>query len=138
VHDLGKINIPAEILTKPAKLTDLEYAIIKTHPQTGYDILRNVDFPWPIAEIVLQHHEKIDGSGYPNGLKGDAILQEAKILCVADVVESIMSHRPYRPALGVDAALDEIRAGRGRLFDPAVVDACEVVMLEQAAKPKEA
>jgi PAS domain S-box-containing protein len=138
VHDLGKINIPAEILSKPGKLTDLEYELIKTHPQVGYDILKPVQFPWPIAQMVLQHHERLDGSGYPNGLKGDAILPEARILAVADVVEAMMSHRPFRPALGLDAALTEIRRGSGKLYDPAVVDACLKVMrsgrldLEQA------
>jgi len=124
VHDLGKITIPAEILSKPGKLSAIEYAFIKTHPQVGYDILKPVKFPWPIADIVLQHHERLDGSGYPNGLKGDAILLEARIIAVADVVESMISHRPYRAALGIDAALDEIQKGKGRLYDPAVVDAC--------------
>ena len=128
VHDLGKIHVPTEILTKPGALSAVEYELIKTHPQIGYDILKQVQFPWPIAEMVLQHHEKIDGSGYPNGLKGDAILLEARILCVADVVESMMSHRPYRPSLGLDAALDEIRKGRGKIYDPDVVDACLTVM----------
>ncbi len=124
VHDLGKINIPAEILNKPGKLSALEYDFIKTHPKSGYDILKPIAFPWPIAEIVLQHHERLDGSGYPNGLKGDAILLEARIIAVADVVESMNSHRPYRPSRGIEAALAEIREGRGRLYDPAVVDAC--------------
>jgi len=124
VHDLGKINIPADILSKPGKLTPIEYEFIKTHPQVGYDILKPVEFPWPIADIVLQHHERLDGSGYPNGLKGDAIMLEARILAVADVVESMMSHRPYRAALGLEAALAEIRQGRGKLYDPLVVDAC--------------
>jgi PAS domain S-box-containing protein len=134
VHDLGKINIPAEILSKPGKLTAIEYEFIKTHPRVGYDILKPVEFPWPIADIVLQHHERLDGSGYPNGLKGDAILLEARILAVADVVESMLSHRPYRPALGIEAALDEIQHGRGKLYDPAVVDAC--VMLFRSGKIK--
>ncbi len=124
VHDLGKINIPAEILSKPGKLSALEYDLVKTHPKAGYDILKPVTFPWPIAEIVLQHHERLDGSGYPNGLKGDAILLEARIMAVADVVESMNSHRPYRPALGVGAALVEIQRGSGTLYDPAVVDSC--------------
>ena len=124
IHDLGKIHIPAEILSKPGKLTELEYMMLKTHPQAGYDILKDVKFPWPIAEIVWQHHEKINGSGYPQGLKGDEILLEAKIISVADVVESILSHRPYRPSLGINFSLNEIKRGRGTLYDPAVVDAC--------------
>jgi len=124
IHDLGKITIPAEILAKPGKLSELEYKFIKQHPQAGYDILKEVSFPWPIADIILQHHEKMDGSGYPHGLKGSAILLEARILCVADVVEAISSHRPFRPSLGLDAALAEINDKRGTLFDPAVVDAC--------------
>ncbi|MFI4987480.1 MAG: PAS domain S-box protein [Alphaproteobacteria bacterium] len=123
VHDLGKIHIPAEILSKPGKLTPAEYELIKMHPQVGYDILKPVEFPWPIADIVLQHHERLDGSGYPNGLKGDAILLEARIMAVADVVESMISHRPYRPALGIDTALAEIEGGKGRTYDAAVVEA---------------
>ncbi|MBK9159987.1 MAG: PAS domain S-box protein [Nitrosomonadales bacterium] len=124
VHDLGKIRIPAEILSKPGKLSDIEFSLIKFHPQAGYDILKDVEFPWPIADMVLQHHERLDGSGYPQGLKGDAILLEARILCVADVVEAMSSHRPYRPGLGTEAALGEIERNKGRLYDPSVVDAC--------------
>jgi PAS domain S-box-containing protein len=124
VHDLGKIQIPAEILSKPGRLTDIEYAMIKQHPQSGYDILKGIQFPWPIAQIVLQHHERLDGSGYPNGLKDKEILLEAKILAVADVVEAMASHRPYRAGLGMDAALDEIAKNKGRLYDTAAVDAC--------------
>ena len=124
VHDLGKIHVPAEILSKPGKLTAFEYELIKTHPQVGYEILKPVKFPWPIAEIVRQHHERLDGSGYPQGLKGDAILLEARIIAVADVVESMISHRPYRPGLGIDRALAEIEQGKGRLYDSAAVDAC--------------
>ncbi len=124
VHDIGKIAIPAEILAKPAKLTATEFAIIKFHPQQAYDILKEIDFPWPIAEIVLQHHERLDGSGYPQGLKDDEILFEARILAVADVVEAMSSHRPYRPALGTDRALAEIKKNKGKLYDPAVVGAC--------------
>jgi PAS domain S-box-containing protein/putative nucleotidyltransferase with HDIG domain len=124
VHDIGKIGIPAEILTKPGALSELEYKIMQTHPSSGYDILKNIDFPWPLAEIVAQHHEKIDGSGYPEGLRGDDILLEAKIICLADAVEAMASHRPYRPALGIDAALEEIERQRGTLFDENVVDAC--------------
>lgn len=123
VHDLGKIAISSEILSKPAKLSELEYAAIKTHPQVGYDILKNIDFSWPIAQMVLQHHERVDGSGYPQGLKGDDILLEARILAVADVIEAIATHRPYRSGLGMDAALDEIRNKRGSAYDAAVVDA---------------
>ena len=124
IHDVGKINVPAELLSKPGKLTSLEYQMLQTHVQTGYDIVKGVNFPWPIAQIILQHHERLDGSGYPQGLKGDAMLPEAKILAVADVVEAMMSHRPYRQALGVDAALAEIEKHKGRLYDPAAVDAC--------------
>jgi PAS domain S-box-containing protein len=124
IHDVGKIRIPAELLSKPGKLTTLEFELIKSHAQAGYDIVKGIDFPWPVAQMILQHHERLDGSGYPNGLRGEAILRGAKILAVADVVEAMMSHRPYRPAIGLNAALAEIENGRGRLFDPAAVDAC--------------
>ncbi len=124
LHDLGKISIPAEILAKPTKLNDVEYSLIKMHPQAGYDVLKDVGFPWPVDQIALQHHERIDGSGYPQGLKGDEILLEARILAVADVVESMSSHRPYRPGLGLDKALNEISRGRGTSYDPNVVDCC--------------
>lgn len=124
VHDIGKIGIPAEILTKPGELEDLQYSIIQTHPRSGYEILKNIEFPWPLAEIIAQHHEKVDGSGYPEGLRGDQILLEAKIICLADVVEAMASHRPYRAARGIDAALEEIERQRGILFDEDVVDAC--------------
>ncbi len=124
IHDIGKLYVPAEILSKPTKLTDLEYAMIKMHAQAGFTILSKIDFPWPIAQIVHQHHEAINGSGYPQGLAGKDILLEAKILCVADVVEAMSSHRPYRPALGIIAALDEISQKRGILYDREVVDAC--------------
>lgn len=124
VHDFGKIQVPAEILSKPGRLSELEFAIIKQHPQTGHDILKGIDFPWPIAQTVLQHHERLDGSGYPQGLKGEAILLEARILAVADVVEAMMSHRPYRAGLGLEAALEEIGRNRGVRYDPDVVDAC--------------
>ena len=124
VYEVGKIRVPAEILSKPFKLDEVEFSFIKSHAQAGYEILREIDFPWPIATIVLQHHERLDGSGYPQGLKGEDILLEARIIAVADVVEAMCSHRPYRPALGVDAALEEISSGRGRLYDPLVVDAC--------------
>jgi PAS domain S-box-containing protein len=122
IHDLGKISVPAEILSKPGKLTPLEFSLIKIHPQTGYDILKNIDFQWPIAQIVLQHHERLDGSGYPHGLMGEDILQEAKILAVSDVVEAMSSHRPYRATLGIDMALDEITSNRGILYDASIVD----------------
>jgi len=124
IHDLGKIAIPSEILTKPTRLTDVEFMLVKTHSQAGYDILKDIDFPWPIARMVLEHHERIDGSGYPNHLKGEDILEESKILTVADVVEAIASHRPYRPSLGTDVALDEIAKNRGALYDANAVDAC--------------
>lgn len=124
IHDLGKIHIPAEILSKPGKLNNIEFMLIKTHPEEGYNILKDVTFPWPIADIILQHHEKLDGSGYPQGLKGDEILLEAKIICVADIVEAMSSHRPYRASLGIEPALDEIRQGRGIWYDASVVDAC--------------
>lgn len=131
VHDFGKIQVPAEILTKPGRLSDLEFGIIKLHPQTGYDILKGIAFPWPIAQTVLQHHERLDGSGYPHGLKGAEILLEARILAVADVVEAMVSHRPYRPGLGVDAALGEITRHRDVLYDAAVVDACLTLFRER-------
>lgn len=124
IHDLGKVQIPAEILSKPTKLTKLEFELIKVHPQAGYDIIKGIEFPWPVAAMVHQHHERLDGSGYPQGLKGDAIALEARILAVADVVEAMASHRPYRPGLGIEAALKEIEAKRGLWFDPAAVDAC--------------
>jgi putative two-component system response regulator len=131
VHDIGKIQVPAEILVKPGSLSNLEYMLIKAHSQNGYDLLKTVDFPWPIAQIVLQHHERLDGSGYPQGLKGDQILLEARIISVADVVESMTSHRPYRPSLGIDAALEEIERNRDKLYDPMVVDACIKLFREQ-------
>src|SRR3989338_231820 len=131
VHDLGKIQIPAEILSKPGKISDIEFSFIKTHAQAGYDILKDINFPWPIAQMVLQHHERLDGSGYPQGLKGEAILLEARILSVADVVEAICSHRPYRPGLGIEVALAEITKQRGTHYDSQVVDACLAVFREQ-------
>ena len=124
IHDIGKISVPAEILAKPGKLLDEEYTLIKRHSQTGYDILKTIKFPWPIQDIVLQHHERIDGTGYPRGLSGGDILLEAKILAVADTVEAMSSHRPYRPSLGVEKALEEIQQKRGALFDENVVEAC--------------
>ncbi len=134
VHDLGKIAVPAEILSKPTKLNDIEFDLIKIHPQTGYDILKDIDFPWPLAQIVLQHHERINGSGYPQGLKGEEILLESRILAVADVVEAIASHRPYRPAYEIDVALDEISKNRSILYDPEVVDACLRLFKEKGFK----
>ena len=124
IHDIGKISVPAEILTKPGKLTDLEFGMIKTHSQTGYDILKDIDFPWPVAKIVIEHHERINGTGYPRKLKGNDIFIEARIMCVADVVEAMASHRPYRASLGIEAALEEIEKNKGILYDKTVVDAC--------------
>jgi HD-GYP domain-containing protein (c-di-GMP phosphodiesterase class II) len=124
IHDIGKISLPAEILSKPSQLSPLERSLIQSHSQTGFDILKNVDFPWPVARIVLQHHERLDGSGYPQGLKGDAILEEARIVSVADVVETMSSHRPYRPSMGVERALEEVVAQKGVLYDPEAVEAC--------------
>lgn len=124
IHDLGKINVPAEILTKPGQIGELEFSIIKTHAQTGYEILKEIEFPWPVAQIVLQHHERLDESGYPLGLSGEDIFLEARILAVADVVEAMASHRPYRSALNLKKALEEISKHRGVLYDPDVVDAC--------------
>ncbi len=138
VHDLGKISVPSEILSKPTMLTDLESRLIKTHSQAGYDILKDIEFPWPIARIVLEHHERMDGSGYPNGLKGAQLLPESRILSVADVVEAMASHRPYRPGLGIEAALDEIEANRGILYDPLVVDACLKLFREKGYRFPEA
>jgi PAS domain S-box-containing protein len=124
IHDIGKLSIPAEILSKPTKLTNLEFSLIKEHAQKGYEMLKDVESPWPLAEIVYQHHERMDGSGYPRNLKGDDILIEARIMAVADVVESMASHRPYRPALGLNAALEEIEKNKGILYDDAVADTC--------------
>ena len=124
IHDFGKISVPAEILSKTSKLTDLEFGIIKTHAQSGYDILKDVEFPWPIARMILEHHERMDGSGYPNGLVAGETLLESRILSVADVVESMASHRPYRPAFDIDAALKEIENNRGTRYDTSAVDAC--------------
>lgn len=130
IHDLGKIHIPAEILSKPGRLSEVEHMMIQTHPQAGYDIVKRVDFPWPIAEIILQHHERLDGSGYPQGLKGGKILIEARIIAVADVVESMTSHRPYREGLGMKTALAEIKKQRGKLYDRQAVDACLALFRE--------
>ncbi|MCX8023278.1 MAG: PAS domain S-box protein [Syntrophorhabdaceae bacterium] len=124
IHDIGKISIPAEILSKPTRLSEIEMSLIKIHPQSGYDIVKNVDLPYPIAETILQHHERLDGSGYPKGIKNGEILLESQIIAIADVVEAISSHRPYRPALGIDAALEEIERQKGILFIPDLVDVC--------------
>jgi response regulator RpfG family c-di-GMP phosphodiesterase len=124
IHDLGKIAVPAEILSRPSRLSDMEFSLIKTHAEVGYNILKGIEFPWPVAETVYQHHERLDGSGYPRGLKGDEILLEAKIMGVADVVEAIVSHRPYRPAFGIEAAAEELSDKRGVLFDTGVANAC--------------
>ena len=124
IHDIGKVSVPSEILSSPRKLSSLEFSLIKTHAQSGHDIVREIEFPWPIARIIIEHHERMDGSGYPNALTGDQILPESRILAVADVVEAMATHRPYRPSLGLEAALDEITQNRGRLYDPEVVDAC--------------
>jgi len=124
IHDIGKMSVPTEILSKPTKLTELEFSLIKEHANRGFEMLKNVESPWPLAEIVYQHHERMNGSGYPRGLKGDEIIMEARILAVADVVESMASHRPYRPALGSNAALAEIENNKGTLYDADVVDAC--------------
>jgi PAS domain S-box-containing protein len=124
IHDLGKIGIPAEILVKPSRLTEIQYSLLKEHAQLGYEIVKKVEFPWPIAEMILQHHERLDGSGYPRGLKADEILIESRILAVADVVEAMSSHRPYRSARGIDAALDEVLSKSGTLYDAKAVEAC--------------
>lgn len=130
-HDVGKIYIPAEILTKPGRLTEIEFNMVKTHTQHGYEILKTIEFPWPVAKIVLQHHERLNGSGYPVGLLGKDIILEAKILGVADVVEALASHRPYRPALSLDAVLAIISQGRGTLYDPKVSDICLKLFTEE-------
>ncbi|MBM3372556.1 MAG: HD domain-containing protein [Betaproteobacteria bacterium] len=124
LHDIGKIGVPAEILVKPTQLTPIEFALIQEHPEKGHDILKNIDFPWPIAGVAHQHHERIDGSGYPRGLKGDQMVLEARILAVADVLEAMSSHRPYRPGLGIDKALEEIENKAGQYYDANVVAAC--------------
>ncbi len=124
VHDIGKISVPSEILSKPTRLSDIEFSLIKQHPQVGFEILKDIEFPWPIADVVLQHHERIDGSGYPNGLSGNQIMKKAKILAVADVVEAMTSHRPYRPGLGLNVALEEVEKNRGTLYDQDTVEVC--------------
>ena len=132
----GEDHIPTEILSKSVTLSDLEFSLIIEHSQTGHDILKSIDFSYPVAQIVLQHHERINGTGYPNKLKDKEILPEARIICVADVVEAMSSHRPYRPALGIDAALEEIIKNRGILYDPEVVDVCIKLFKEKKFKFK--
>ena len=131
LHDIGKITLPSEYLSKPAKLSSEENAIVRCHPEVGYQILKNIHFPWPVAEIVYQHHEHLDGSGYPQGLSDQDIHLEAKIIAVADVVESMSSHRPYRPSLGITKALEEIQVGSGIRYHTASVDACIHLVLEK-------
>ena len=124
IHDLGKISVPAELLSKPTRLSDTEFSLIKSHARVSYDILKEIEFPWPIADMMHQHHERMDGSGYPQELSGEEILPEARILCIADVVEAMASHRPYRPALGIDTALEEISDNAGKRYDPDAANAC--------------
>jgi putative nucleotidyltransferase with HDIG domain len=131
IHDLGKIIVPSEILCKPGNLTGLEYELIKSHVQAGYDILKKIQFPWPLADIILQHHERMDGSGYPNGLMGDEIILEACIISVADVFETISSHRPYRPSLGLGKAVEEIVRNKGVLYHPVVAEICLQLIQEK-------
>jgi putative nucleotidyltransferase with HDIG domain len=131
IHDIGKIQVPSEILSKPSKLSNAEFSLIQVHPEVGYEILKDIDFPWPIADVAYQHHERIDGSGYPQGLKGDEICIEARIVAVADVVEAICSHRPYRAGLGIDAALKEIKIHKGTHYDVKAVDACLKIFREK-------
>ncbi|MDP3981813.1 MAG: PAS domain S-box protein [Chlamydiota bacterium] len=136
IHDIGKISVPAEILSKPGKITPIEFALIKSHAEVGYNLLKKVEFPWPVAEMVFQHHEKMDGSGYPQGISGEEICIEARILCVADVVEAIASQRPYRPALGIDVALEEIEKQKGILYDSKSVEACLKIFKEKGYEMK--
>jgi putative nucleotidyltransferase with HDIG domain/PAS domain S-box-containing protein len=136
IHDLGKIAIPSDILSKPGKLLAIEFNLIKTHPQVAYNILKDAEIPSHIADIVLEHHEKMDGSGYPNGLRGEQILRGSRILTVADVVEAMASHRPYRPSLGIEKALEEISQNQGKLYDPEVVDVCVKLFKEKGFKLK--
>ncbi|MCJ7546131.1 MAG: HD domain-containing protein [Deltaproteobacteria bacterium] len=131
VHDIGKFNVPVEILNKPGRITETELNIIKTHAEAGYNVLKEIEFPWPVARIVLQHHERLDGSGYPQGLKDGGIMPEARILAVADVVEAMASHRPYRPALGIEAALHEITMNKDILYDPDVTDVCARLFIDK-------
>jgi putative nucleotidyltransferase with HDIG domain len=134
IHDLGKIAIPSEILSKPSRLSEAEFSLLKTHPQVGFDILKDIRFPLPIADIVYQHHERIDGSGYPQGIQNNDILPEARILAIADVVEAMSSHRPYRPALGIEVALEEISKNKGVIYDSDASEACLKVIGEKGFK----
>ena len=134
LHDIGKVVVPVELLCKPGKITPEEYNVIKCHVLAGYDLLKDIDFPWPIVRPVLEHHERLDGSGYPNHLKADQIGLDGRILAVADVVNSITSYRPYRPAMGIENALTEIKRGRGSLYDETVVDACLQLFLKEILK----
>ncbi len=131
IHDIGKISVPTEILSKPDAINEAEYTLIKNHPEIAFETLKDIESPWQTTEIILQHHERLDGSGYPLGLAGEDIILEAKILGVADVVEAMSSHRPYRPSLGIDKALEEILKNKGKLYDPKVVDACVIVFNEK-------
>lgn len=132
IHDIGYLTIPSEILSKPGKLTPYEMLLVRNHVQAGFEIVRDIEFPWPVAKIILQHHERMDGSGYPHGIHGDGIILEARIISVADVVDAIASHRPYRPALGIQSACDEIAQGSGTVYDPHVVKACLKLFKEKA------
>lgn len=134
IHDIGKINVPVEILSKPGTINQYELELLQNHPQAGYDILKEIEFPWPIAKTVLQHHERMDGSGYPNGLKDNEILIQAKVICVADVVEAMSSNRPYRPAMGIEKALNELNENRGILYNDDIVDACLKLFIEDNFK----
>jgi len=127
IHDIGKISIPSELLTRPGRLSDIEMSIIYTHSQAGYDIIKGIDFPWPISQVVQQHHERYDGSGYPQGLRGEEIALEARVVAAADVLEAMSSHRPYRPALGIEVGLEELRTHRGSRYDPDVIDAVDAL-----------
>jgi HD-GYP domain-containing protein (c-di-GMP phosphodiesterase class II) len=135
IHDIGKIHVPLEILTHPGRLTELEMGFVRIHPEICHEIIKDIDFPWPIADMILQHHERLDGSGYPKGLIGDDILLGARVLAVADVYEAMTTMRPYRAALGAELALDELRAGRGRTYDSAVADAA-ISLLDSESKTK--
>jgi HD-GYP domain-containing protein (c-di-GMP phosphodiesterase class II) len=135
VHDIGKVAVPSEILTKPTHLTTLEMQLVQGHVESGYQILKDIPFPWPIAEMVRQHHERLDGSGYPRGLKGDEICPEAKILAVADTIEAMATHRPYRPARGLQVAIDEIKSESGTKLDEKVVDAALQLMQAGELEP---
>tara|TARA_Y100001937_G_scaffold128452_3_gene205080 strand:+ start:343111 stop:344181 length:1071 start_codon:yes stop_codon:yes gene_type:complete len=131
IHDIGKIQIPAELLSSPRKLSDLEMQMIRTHSEVGFEIMKEAEFPWPLAEMIHQHHERMDGKGYPAGLRGEDILLEARIIAVADVAEAISSHRPYRPGKGVEEAREELRNGRGTIYDDKVVDVCLSILEEE-------